>query len=50
MAEGSYAKVVMLTLLCGFIGLLVHGLSYGILQHSHTWVFMGLLLSAREVL
>ena len=48
LAKDTGSKLVLAGLLSGFIGLLVHGLSYGILQHSHTWVIMGLLMAAKD--
>ncbi|MCX5751934.1 MAG: O-antigen ligase family protein [Candidatus Saganbacteria bacterium] len=48
--KDNNSKLVLAVLICGFVGVLINGLSYGILQHSHTWIVMGLLLSANEVL
>ena len=43
-------RLLAITLLAGFIGLLAHGLSYGVIQHSYFWVYLGLLMAVLEVL
>lgn len=42
------ARLLGLAIFSGFIGLLVQGFSYGIFQHVHTWVVLGLLMAAKD--
>jgi O-antigen ligase len=43
-------KILFSGLMLALIGLMIHGLSFGILVHNHTWIIIGLVLAAITVL